>query len=278
MKKWNLIIDLAKCHDCNNCFLACKDEYFENDFPPYSVAQPRHGQRWMNIMRKERGEYPKVDVGYLPIPCMHCDDAPCIKAAKKDAIYKREDGIVVVDPEKAKGQKNLVESCPYGVIYWNEEKSLPQKCTFCVHLLEDGWEQPRCVHACPTGAMSVLYAEDSEVAKVKKSESLEVYQPQYKAKPRVYYKNLYRYTRCFVAGSVALQDTDECAEGAKITLRKGAKNAVDKTVTNNYGDFKIDNLEEKSGKYVLEVTYSGYEKKTVEVELKTSVNLGTIFL
>jgi Fe-S-cluster-containing dehydrogenase component len=278
MKKWNLIIDVAKCHDCNNCFLSCKDEYWENDFPPYSAAQLRHGHKWMNIMRKERGQYPKVDVAYLPIPCMHCDDAPCIKAAKKDAIYKREDGIVVVDPEKAKGQKNLVESCPYGVIYWNEEKSLPQKCTFCVHLLEDGWDQPRCVHACPTGAMSVVYAEDSEMEKVKKSESIEVYQPQYKAKPRVYYKNLYRYTRCFVAGSVALQDIDECAEGAKITLRKGAKEVLDKTVTNNYGDFKIDNLEEKSGKYILEVAYKGYEKKTVEVELKTSVNLGTIFL
>jgi Fe-S-cluster-containing dehydrogenase component len=232
----------------------------------------------MNIMRKERGQYPKVDVAYLPIPCMHCDDAPCIKAAKNDAIYKREDGIVVIDPEKAKGQKNLVESCPYGVIYWNEEKSLPQKCSFCVHLLEDGWEQPRCVQACPTGAMRVVYAEDSEMEKVKKSENLEVYQPQYKTKPRVYYKNLYRYTRCFVAGSVALQDTDECAEGAKITLRKGAKKAVDKTVTNNYGDFKIDNLEEKSGKYVLEVAYKGYEKKTVEVDVMRSVNLGTIFL
>lgn len=278
MKKWNLIIDVAKCHDCNNCFLSCKDEYFENDFPPYSVAQPKFGQRWMNIMREERGEYPKVDVAYLPIPCMHCDDAPCIKAAKKDAIYKREDGIVIIDPEKAKGQKNLVESCPYGVIYWNEEKSLPQKCTFCVHLLEDGWKEPRCVQACPTGAMRVVYAEDSAMEKVKKSENLEVYQPQYKTKPRVYYKNLYRYTRCFVAGSVALQDIDECAEGAKITLTKGAKKVVDKTVTNNYGDFKIDNLEEKSGKYILEVAYKGYEKKTVEVDVKRSVNLGTIFL
>ena len=278
MKKWNLIIDVAKCHDCNNCFLSCKDEYFENDFPPYSAAQPRHGHRWMNIMRKERGQYPKVDVAYLPIPCMHCDDAPCIKAAKKDAVYKREDGIVVIDPEKAKGQRNLVESCPYGVIYWNEEKSLPQKCTFCVHLLEDGWKEPRCVQACPTEAMRVVYAEDSEMEKLKKSESLEVYQPQYKAKPRVYYKNLYRYTRCFVAGSVALQDIDECAEGAEITLMKGAKKVVDKTVTNNYGDFKIDNLEEKSGKYVLEVAYKGYEKKTVEVDVKKSVNLGTIFL
>jgi Fe-S-cluster-containing dehydrogenase component len=278
MKKWNLIIDVAKCHDCNDCFLSCKDEYWENDFPPYSAAQPRHGHRWINIMRKERGQYPKVDVVYLPTPCMHCDDAPCIKAAKKDAIYKRDDGIVVIDPEKAKGQKNLVKSCPYGVIYWNEEKSLPQKCTLCVHLLEDGWKEPRCVQACPTGALSVVCAEDSEMEKIKKSESLEVYQPEYKAKPRVYYKNLHRYTRCFVAGSVALQDIDECAEGAEITLRQGAKKVVDKTVTNNYGDFKIDNLEEESGKYVLEVAYKGYEKKTVEVDVKTSVNLGTIFL
>ena len=278
MKKWNMIIDVAKCHDCNNCFLACKDEYFDNDFPPYSVAQPRHGHRWMNIMRKERGQYPKVDLGFLPIPCMHCDDAHCMAKTKGDAIYKRDDGIVLIDPEKAKGQKDIVDTCPYGAIWWNDEQQAPQKCTFCVHLLEDGWKEPRCVHACPTGAMSVVYAEDSEMEKVKKSENLEVYQPQYEAKPRVYYKNLYRYTRCFVAGSVALQDIDECAEGAKITLRKGTKKVLDETVTNNYGDFKIDNLEEESGKYILEVAYKDYEKKTVEVDVKRSVNLGTIFL
>jgi len=278
MKKWNLIIDVAKCHDCNNCFLSCKDEYFENDFPPYSVAQPKVGQKWMNIMRKERGQYPKVDVAYLPIPCMHCDDAPCIKKSKKGTIQKRKDGIVLIDSEKAKGQKDILGTCPYGAIWWNDEKQIPQKCTFCVHLLEDGWKEPRCVHACPTGALRVVHAEDAQMEKIKKSENLEVYQPQYKAKPRVYYKNLYRFTKCFIAGSVAFQDTDECAEGAKITLTKGAKKVVDKTVTNNYGDFKIDNLEEKSGKYLLEVAYKGYEKKTVEVDVKKSVNLGTIFL
>ena len=38
MKKWNMIIDVAKCHDCNNCFLACKDEHVENDWPPYSAG------------------------------------------------------------------------------------------------------------------------------------------------------------------------------------------------------------------------------------------------
>jgi len=278
MKKWNLIIDVATCHDCNNCFLACKDEFFENDFPPYSVAQPRHGHRWIDIMRKERGEYPKVDVAYLPIPCMHCDNAPCVKKSKDGAAYKKDDGIVLIDPEKAKGQKGIVDACPYGAIWWNEEKNVPQKCTFCVHLLEEGWKEPRCVQACPTGALRVVYAEDSEMEKVKKSENLEVYQPQYKTKPRVYYKNLYRYTRCFVAGSVALQDTDECAEGAKVTLIGESNKTIDEVTTNNYGDFKFDNLEENSGRYSLEIAYPGYTKQTLSIELKTSMNLGTIFL
>jgi len=152
MNKWNLIVDIAKCHDCNNCFLACKDEYFENDFPPYSSAQPRMGQRWIDILRKERGQFPRVDVSYLPLLCMHCDDADCIKAAEGGAVYKRDDGIVIIDPLKAKGKKSIVESCPHGVIWWNDELDLPQKCTFCAHLLDEGWDKPRCVQVCPTGA------------------------------------------------------------------------------------------------------------------------------
>jgi len=278
MRGWNLIIDVARCHDCNDCFLACKDEYYENDFPPYSVAQPRHGHRWIDIMRKERGQYPKVDVSYLPVPCMHCDDAPCIKNAKDGAVHKRDDGIVLIDPEKAKGQKDILRTCPYGAIWWNEEKSVPQKCTFCIHLLDNGWKEPRCVQACPTGAMRIVHAEDPEMKKIIKSENLEVYQPQHKTRPRVYYKNLYRYTRCLIAGSVALGDTDECAEGAKVTLIKGPKETIDETTTNNYGDFKFDNLEENSGNYNLEIEYPGYKKQTLEIDLKTSINMGTVFL
>jgi Fe-S-cluster-containing dehydrogenase component len=277
MKKYNMIIDVAKCHDCNNCFLSCKDEYIGNDFPPYSIAQPWHGHRWMNIMRKERGQYPKVDVAYRPTPCMHCDNAPCIKAAKDGAVTKRKNGIVIIDPEKAKGQKDLVDSCPYGAIWWNAEKAVPQKCTFCVHLLEDGWDKPRCAQACPTGAIQVLFVEDAEMKKIKNDESLEVLYPELKTGPRVYYRNLYRYDKCFIAGSVALQDTDECAEGAKVILRKGAKE-VGTAETNNYGDFKVDNLDERSGKYNLEIKYPGYKARKVSVDLKESVNIGTVFL
>ena len=97
MKKWNLIIDVAECEDCNNCFLACKDEHVDNAWPGYAESQPRHGHRWMNILRKERGQFPLVDVAYQPTPCMHCDNAPCIAEAKDGAVYKRDDGIVIID-------------------------------------------------------------------------------------------------------------------------------------------------------------------------------------
>lgn len=276
MSKWNLIIDVALCHDCNNCFLSCKDEFCENDFLPYSVAQPRHGHRWMDIQRKERGQYPLIDVAYLPTTCMHCEDAPCL--VDGGVVYKRDDGIVLINPEKSVGRKDIVDMCPYGAIWWNEEKEVPQKCTFCVHLLDDGWQEPRCVHSCPTGAMRFVHATDQEMDELKKAEKLEVYQPQFATRPRVYYQNLYRFTRCFIGGNVALKDVDECAEGAQVTLRNASGQTVGTTTTNNYGDFKIDDLEEDSGEYGLEVEYPGYQKQETKVDLKDSVNVGTIFL
>jgi len=279
MKKWNLIIDVEKCEDCNNCFLSCKDEHVDNDFPGYSLSQPLHGHRWMNIMRKERGQFPLIDVAYLPVPCMHCDNAPCINAGKNGAVYKRDDGIVIIDPEKAKGQRDIVKACPYDAIWWNEESSIAQKCTFCSHLLDDGWKEPRCVQACPTGSLQVLYLEDAAMMNIIESEKLEVYLPKLRTNPRVYYKNLYRYNSNFLAGSIAVEVDEkiECAENAKVILYKDSIK-IDETVTDNYGDFKIDHLNEKSGRYMLEIVYPDYTKKTLEIDLENSISVGTIIL
>jgi Fe-S-cluster-containing dehydrogenase component len=279
MTKWNLIIDVEKCEDCNNCFLACKDEHVDNDWPGYTVAQPRHGHRWINIMGKERGQYPIIDVAYLPIPCMHCDVAPCIKEAKAGAIYKRDDGIVIIDPEKAKGQKDIVKACPYDAIWWNEEKSVPQKCTLCAHLLDDGWKEPRCVQACPTGALRIVRTKTRHMKATVASENLQVLYPQYNTKPRVYYRNLYRFTRCFIAGSVAYEKEGitDCAQGARVALTK-ASEKISEVVTDNFGDFKFENLPEESGQYTVEILFKDYDKKTLEVDLKTSLSLGTICL
>ena len=78
MKSWHMVIDIARCHDCNDCFLADKDEFVEDDFPSCPAAQPWHGHRWTNIERGERGQYPIVQTRHLPKPCQHCDQAPCL--------------------------------------------------------------------------------------------------------------------------------------------------------------------------------------------------------
>ncbi|MBW2065806.1 MAG: oxidoreductase [Deltaproteobacteria bacterium] len=276
---WYMIIDVEKCEDCNNCFLSCKDEFVGNDWPGYSLSQPLHGQRWIDILRKERGQFPLIDVAYLPVPCMHCESAPCIRTSKDGAVYKREDGIVIIDPKRAKGQREIYESCPYGAIWWNEERDIPQKCTFCAHLLDEGWKEPRCVQACPTGALRVLKAEEQDMERIIEKEGLEVFHPEYRTSSRVLYKNLYRYLRCFLGGSVAFEREGvvDCAEGARVVLRKGGEK-LKEAITDNYGDFKIDGLEEDSGRHTIEITYKDYEKKVIEVELKGSVNLGTILL
>jgi len=279
MKRWNLIIDIEKCEDCNNCFLSCKDEHVDNDWPGYTFSQPRHGHRWINILRKERGQYPLVDVAYRPTPCMHCDHAPCIGAAKDGAVYKREDGIVIIDPEKAKGQKALLQACPYGAIWWNEEKDVPQKCTFCAHLLDKGWEKPRCVQSCPTGALRVLKVEDEEMKQIAHSEALEYLHPEFGTVPRVYYKNLYRFSACFIGGSVAFEKdgVTDCAAGAEVALMQGPKK-IGERIADIFGDFKFDRIEKNSGKYTLEIRYQDYGKKVIEVNLKESLNAGTIMV
>jgi len=278
MKKWNLIIDIEKCEDCNNCFLSCKDEHVDNAFQGYSAPQVKHGHRWVNIMRKERGQFPQIDVAYMPVFCMHCDNAPCIKAAKDGAVYKRDDGIVIIDPVKAQGQKHLVDACPYGAIWWNEEHSLPQKCTLCAHLLDQGWKEPRCVQACPTGALHIVRAEDGEMQEIVKSETLEILHPEYHTKPRVFYKNLYRYTHYFIAGSVAVEKDgiSDCAQGAIVTLIKDSEKR--QAITDTFGDFKFDGLPENSGTYRVEITYEDRTMKTLEVGVDKSVSLGTVWV
>ena len=278
MAKWSFVIDVARCHDCNNCFMACKDEFVENEWPPYSSAQPRHGHRWMNVMRKEGGEYPKVEVAYLPKPCQHCADAACVTKSMDGAVYKREDGIVLIDPDKARGKKDIVDLCPYGAIYWNDEKGVPQKCTLCVHLLEEGWKQPRCVQACPTEALTVVRVEQTELDQMVEKEKLEAYHPEFKTKPTTLYKNLSLFTKGFVAGSVAIRDSDECAEGVNVTLIQVPDRQIGVTTTDNYGDFKFQGLAEGSGEYKVELEAPGYDTRSVSFDFKTSMNLGTLFL
>jgi Fe-S-cluster-containing dehydrogenase component len=276
MKRYHLIVDVEKCENCNNCFLACKDEHVGNDWPGYTGPQANEGPGWIRVEGKERGRYPLIDVAYLPVFCMHCDDAPCI-AAGHGAVTKRLDGIVLIDPEKAKGNRGLAASCPYGSIRWNDELETPQKCTLCAHLLDDGWQKTRCVQSCPTGALTLINIHDYDMEKMIEQEHLEAYRPKAGAKPMVFYKNLHRFTTCFIAGGVATAASgrEECAEGAVITLFDRADQLVATTKSDAFGDFKFDSLLPDSGKYTLKITYQNREA-TLAAEVTESVNAGVI--
>jgi len=280
MQKWNLIIDVAECTNCNLCTLATMDEYVGNDFPGYAAPMPRHGHKWINILQKERGQAPMIDIAYVPTLCNHCDDAPCIKAAKDGAIAKRDDGIVIIDPVKAKGQKQLVEACPYGHIWWNDELNLPQHWPFDAHLIDQGWQQTRGQQSCPTGAMKAIKVEDAVMTSIAADQGLEIIRSDLAAtRPRVWYRNLWRYSKCFIGGSVSAEQNGvvECVEGAKVRLMKDGR-AVAETQSDNYGDFKFDKLAEGSGTYTVEIEAPGRPKKTVEAKLGESINLGEIRL
>ncbi|MCK5434751.1 MAG: carboxypeptidase regulatory-like domain-containing protein, partial [Dehalococcoidales bacterium] len=206
--------------------------------------------------------------------CMQCDNAPCVKAAKNRAVYKRPDGIVIIDPKKAVGQRQIADACPYHVIFWNEEKQLPQKCTFCVQRLEEG-KIPKCVQVCPSQALIFGDLEDSKssVSRIVASGKTEALNPERKAKPRVYYLGV---PKLFIAGSVVDGDVDECAEGVSVTLTEQSRGKSTKTSTSNFGDFEFDGL--SAGKYSAKLQCEGYAAKTVRVDLKTDKYLGVVNL
>jgi len=277
MKKWNMIIDVAECTNCNLCTLATMDEYVGNEWPGYAAPMPKHGHKWIDILQKERGQVPMIDIAYVPSMCNHCDEAPCVQAGKDGAVRKRDDGIVIIDPVKAKGRKDLVEACPYGSIWWNEELQLPQHWNFDAHLIDQGWDKTRGHQSCPTGAMRSICIEDEEMQRMAIEQDLDVLRPELGTQPRVYYRNLWRYSKCFIGGSLSAEANGsvDCVEGAEVRLLKDGR-VVAETTSDNYGDFKFDKLDEDSGRYTIEIATPGRARKTVEAKLGASINLGEI--
>lgn len=280
MDGWNLIIDVAKCENCNNCVLSAKDELVGNDFPGYSAPHAAQGPGVIRIDRKTRGKAPMVDAAYVPRLCNHCDDAPCAKAGADGAVKKRPDGIVIIDPVRAKGRRDLVDTCPYGAIVWNEAQQLPQHWFFDAHLLDAGWAAPRCVGVCPTQAIEAVKTSDATMAERVQREGLRPLRPELGTRPRVHYKHLERFDHVFIGGSVTTQVAGrcECAAGAAVELHHQGV-VAHRTSTDAFGDFKFDALAPGSGDYEVRIHHAtqGAASRTVTLAAD-SVALGDIAL
>ncbi len=174
MPHWGMVIDLDRCIGCYACTVAC---HVENGSPP--------GIWYAPVYEQEVGTFPHVKRVFLPTLCMHCEDAPCMKACPSKAISRREDGIVLVDQDICCGTRACVTACPYGAMnfYGGEsgdfdgqltpyEQSLQgkyqvgtvQKCTFCVHRIDQGIFMPACVESCPTRCRTFGDLDDPESA------------------------------------------------------------------------------------------------------------------
>jgi dimethyl sulfoxide reductase iron-sulfur subunit len=170
--EWHMGINLDKCIGCQYCLRACQavNDVADDDM------------RW-NVGFPERTAG-GVDF-YMTRPCLHCEEAPCVKVCPVGATWVREDGIVAMDYERCIGCRYCEVACPYDVrrfnwrpptdepnLYqpaWGEAeverrpRGVVEKCTFCVHRIDRGLAfgltpgvdpqaTPACVNVCPVGA------------------------------------------------------------------------------------------------------------------------------
>jgi Fe-S-cluster-containing dehydrogenase component len=235
---------------------------------PYAMPQPDMGQFWFKLEQKIRGQVPQVKMAYVPRMCMHCDDAPCIAVCTAKAISKRPDGLVIIDPAKCTGHQACITACPYGVIYFNKDLQIAQKCTGCAHLLDRGWpiKEPRCVNSCYPGM--ITFGEEADLKDlIAKAEVLE---PNFGPKPkvRVYYLNL---PKRFIAGTVYDPATKEVVAGATVTL---SGDGTGTATTDGFGDFWFEGL--KVGKFSVKIDAAGKSKTVADISTANDVGLGDV--
>jgi Fe-S-cluster-containing dehydrogenase component len=277
MSKLNLVIKVGRCENCQNCVIAVRDEHVGNDFPGYAAPAAASADSPVRILRRVQGDSHMVETTYLPVMCNHCDEAPCMRVGG-DAVRKRADGIVIIDPDKARGRKDIVKSCPYKAIVWNEELQLPQTWIFDAHLLDRGWPQPRCQQSCPTDVFETVRLDDAAMAEKAQREGLKVLRPNLGTKPRVWYSGLERWETCFIGGSVSARvgDVVECVTDAVVALYIGDQK-IGETVSDHFGDFRFDGLAKDSGGYRVEVRHA-LGNAWRKCELGESVYLGEVSL
>jgi len=128
---------------------------------------------------------------FFPWLCNHCERPICNTVCPVKAAYKREDGIVLIDPHRCIGCNYCRAACPYNVRYANPITGMLEKCDFCVHRVDVGLP-PACVEACPTNAMTFGNLKDpsSKISQLLSKEKVQVLKQMMATFPQVYYIGL----------------------------------------------------------------------------------------
>lgn len=205
-KRFVMVIDLSKCQNARKCMAACQNAH-----------HLRPEQHHINVLKMEETE--NTPPYYMPKPCQHCDNPPCVAVCPVDATFKRQDGIVLIDNERCIGCRFCIAACPYSarIFNWSEplnaqvekdveynvELNVPQKkgtiskCLFSADQVRLG-KLPYCVSACPNGVYyfgdenedTVTNGTTKETVRFKKlleDNGGYTLMPELGTKPRVYY-------------------------------------------------------------------------------------------
>ncbi|MDG6994865.1 MAG: 4Fe-4S dicluster domain-containing protein [Nitrososphaerota archaeon] len=245
MTRYGMVIDLSRCVGCDTCAVGCKVENNE----PIGIWWNRVLTVGGNYIDQPTGDFPNVQMHYLPLACQHCENAPCVKVCPVAATYKREsDGLVLVDYNRCIGCRYCMAACPYGVrtFNWGTPQHMPnfatgyqadhydptsssrrlvytserprgvvEKCSFCVQRVDNGVE-PFCVQVCPQGARIFGDLDDSssKISQVIRNGNAQQLLPELGTNPQVYF--VPPYTKKNLVPSSSNESPSELSPGALI--------------------------------------------------------------
>jgi len=188
MARWGMVIDLDRCTGSGGCMAAC---HKENNLSAVGAEQTtEHGRafHWIRLMREVTSSPGGVNVRFMPQPCFHCDNPPCVRVCPVHATYLSDEGIVGQIYGRCIGCRYCMAGCPYNAKVFNwltperpddleqatnpdvslRPKGVVEKCTFCHHRINRAREQaraedreirdgevvPACAESCPSHAIT----------------------------------------------------------------------------------------------------------------------------
>lgn len=154
--QYGFYMDLSRCTGCKTCQLACKDY---KDLPPERNFRRVYEYTGGNWQADGKVWHNNVFSYYISVSCNHCKEPACLEVCPTEAIFKNDEGLVLIDESKCIGCQSCAAACPYGAPQFDEEREVMTRCDACKDRVKAG-SKPICVESCPLRALDFGLIED----------------------------------------------------------------------------------------------------------------------